>query len=610
MPTDPRVRYQALLQQLSKLVQSNPKLALKKIQEHLRQRPADANFLHLKGLAKADMGLHDAAIEAMRASLKAHRQQPEVHNNLANSYKAIGQTERAEQHYRDAITLNPNYLDAFKNLGLLLQSTGDLSNAITFLQRAVDLSTQKAPMLTALGNVYREQELFQQAVPCYQAALQINPSYVNAIHNLGLCYKLTEELEQARICFERAAAIAPDVAEIDVSLGNVAFELKDYQTAENCFENAIHKESGYVLAHETLSELKWQLGKTDSYLSSYEIALKERPQDMALRHSLLRLLINSQRYDEARDLVDRTMHATQTPELLRASGELYANDGDYVQARQNFEASLKLAPSTEVTQDLVKLMLIKADYDAALPLLDSLLVIQPNNQLNWALTGTAWRLLGDERYQWLIDYNRDVQVSTLPTPPGYRSLTDFLQHLQSVLLNMHSTQAAPMRQTLVEGTQTPGRLLHKSDPVIQLYRSALSEAVKGYISRMPNDTDHPLFSRKSSAFEFSGSWSVKLRSNGYHVNHVHPEGWISSACYIHLPSSMGNQDSTAGCIKFGESPLDLGNREIVERVIHPLPGQLALFPSYAWHGTFDFDCAENDFRLTAPFDVIPIKKQP
>jgi Flp pilus assembly protein TadD len=155
MPTDPRVRYQALLQQLSKLVQSNPKLALKKIQENLRQRPADANFLHLKGLAKADMGLHDAAIEAMRASLKAHHQQPEVHNNLANSYKAIGQTERAEQHYRDAITLNPNYLDAFKNLGLLLQSTGDLSNAITFLQRAVDLSTQKAPMLTALGNVTR-----------------------------------------------------------------------------------------------------------------------------------------------------------------------------------------------------------------------------------------------------------------------------------------------------------------------------------------------------------------------------------------------------------------------------------------------------------------------
>ncbi|HEX7465481.1 MAG TPA: putative 2OG-Fe(II) oxygenase, partial [Usitatibacter sp.] len=35
-------------------------------------------------------------------------------------------------------------------------------------------------------------------------------------------------------------------------------------------------------------------------------------------------------------------------------------------------------------------------------------------------------------------------------------------------------------------------------------------------------------------FAISGAWSVRLRSGGFHTAHVHPEGWISSACYIAL----------------------------------------------------------------------------
>jgi len=123
---------------------------------------------------------------------------------------------------------------------------------------------------------------------------------------------------------------------------------------------------------------------------------------------------------------------------------------------------------------------------------------------------------------------------------------------------------------------------------------------------MPEDDSHPLFSRKAKSFRFSGSWSVKLVSGGFHVNHVHPEGWISSACYIYLPESMKSSDSNEGCIKFGESPLNLGEREGIERIVRPQAGQMALFPSYCWHGTFDVHCGEDDFRLTAPLDVVPV----
>jgi hypothetical protein len=72
-----------------------------------------------------------------------------------------------------------------------------------------------------------------------------------------------------------------------------------------------------------------------------------------------------------------------------------------------------------------------------------------------------------------------------------------------------------------------------------------------------------------------------------------------------MPGNMSSPDGNEGCIKFGESPLALGEREVIERIIRPETGQLVLFPSYTWHGTFDFVGNPDDYRLTAPFDVIP-----
>ena len=174
---------------------------------------------------------------------------------------------------------------------------------------------------------------------------------------------------------------------------------------------------------------------------------------------------------------------------------------------------------------------------------------------------------------------------------------------------MHKLVHEPLKQTLKNGTQTPGRLLYKPHPVIQSLKASLSEVVQEHISSLPNDDTHPLLSRKSDRFVFAGSWSVKLKPEGFHVNHVHPAGWLSSAFYVNVPdfTKVEQKNELAGAIKFGESSLLLGGREKIERIIVPKAGTLALFPSYVWHGTIPFSGHEDDFRLTSPFDVIPVK---
>jgi hypothetical protein len=135
-------------------------------------------------------------------------------------------------------------------------------------------------------------------------------------------------------------------------------------------------------------------------------------------------------------------------------------------------------------------------------------------------------------------------------------------------------------------------------------RQAIVGAVESYVMQLPEaDPRHPLLSqRRDRRVRFSGSWSVRLRGGGRHANHVHPQGWISSALYISLPPRASSEPEDAGWFMLGAPPDDLGLDLPPWRKIEPKAANLALFPSWMWHGTLPF--AEGE-RLTVAFDVRP-----
>ena len=95
---------------------------------------------------------------------------------------------------------------------------------------------------------------------------------------------------------------------------------------------------------------------------------------------------------------------------------------------------------------------------------------------------------------------------------------------------------------------------------------------------------------------------MQLAPNGYHAPHVHPEGWLSSACYIDLPAVV-DAGGREGWIGFGAPPFACAVPTPPEYFEKPEPGKLVLFPSYMWHGTVPFTGDET--RLTIAFDVVP-----
>ena len=157
-------------------------------------------------------------------------------------------------------------------------------------------------------------------------------------------------------------------------------------------------------------------------------------------------------------------------------------------------------------------------------------------------------------------------------------------------------------QSLRQGTETTQDLSRSQDPVIQALFQAFAAPIARYRDHIGQGED-ALRRRNRGASRYNGSWSVRLHRDGYHTSHVHPRGWISSACYIQLPDSMTAGHTGEGILSFGAPGMITTPSLDAEWSVRPEVGQLVLFPSYFWHGTVPFQSEQP--RLTVAFDVVP-----
>jgi len=211
------------------------------------------------------------------------------------------------------------------------------------------------------------------------------------------------------------------------------------------------------------------------------------------------------------------------------------------------------------------------------------------------LLTVIWRMLGDPREAWLADYERLVMPVDLDAAPG------FFDELAERLSEMHVMREHPAEQSLRGGTQTRGNLFDRKDPLVQRLIAQIRAGVQQRLRALPHDPAHPFLSRNTGNIDFTGSWSVRLRSDGFHINHIHQRGWMSSALYVSLPPEVC--DGEAGALAFGIPDAALGLDLPARRVETPKVGRLVVFPSYFWHGTSSFQSTQP--RLTVAFDALP-----
>jgi tetratricopeptide (TPR) repeat protein len=496
--------------------------------------------------------------------------------------------------------------DASLDRALALARQGQFAAALGAVQGITATERPAAEALDLHADLLKAIGDLDQAVVVQLRTIQLYPKRRSAWHNLAATLGDAGRAEEAEVAARRTFTVGPAAPETWLVLGRALQSQARYDDAESAFQSALALRPGYVDAHRDLAQLRWmRTGTVERALASLDQALARVPGDAGLVQVRAAILEFAGDADGAYDTVTAALardRANLHLKLAASSLALTLNrPGD---ALDHVLAVHRAAPAAgpTVLVPLIQALLGCGQAGDASALAGQWLAQAPDDQLAIALQLTAWRALGDGRYDAWVDYGTMVRPLVLETPEGWASLPSFLKDLAAVLEGLHGLKAHPLHQSLRGGSQTSQSLLRSQDPVLRAFFSSVHTAIGAYLAGLGQGSD-PLRRRNSGDGAPQSAWSVRLTSGGSHADHVHPKGWVSSAFYVALPEAALSAGDQAGWIRFGQPPFPLPYRQPAGRVVKPEAGQLVLFPSYLWHGVNPF---QSDIpRLTIAFDILP-----
>jgi uncharacterized protein (TIGR02466 family) len=505
-----------------------------------------------------------------------------------------------------AVALDPENPAFWYNLGIAALSAEMPDRAITALSRCLEIEPANAAAWGALGMAQQLSGEERQSEASLRKAVELDPGQVGAMHNLAVRLRSLDRSEEALAVINDAmkANSLPLVSQM--LRADLLGDVGEYDDAAAAYAALIREDPGATDAHEMLARLLPQIDRASEQFTAYDEALSRAP-SIELYNSAL-----------------RTAWAMKEPEALRTwSADALRQFGDLTDFRLMEALAADLAGETAKAIELLETLVDRGIHQALVPAAYNRLKLgdvrkaeshainatraNPAAQSGWAYLTIIWRLLEDEREHWLADYDRLVMPMELPAPEGFASIDAFMAELANDLHPLHATVRHPTEQSLRQGTQTYGHLFEKRSSSVRQLAGVVEQGIAGALAQLRADPSHPFLSRNTGQTKFQGSWSVRLMTGGFHVSHMHPQGWLSSALYVSLPDefrSLSEGEPAPGVLTFGVPERELGLDLAARRIETPKVGKLVLFPSYFWHGTMPFE--SQDYRLTVAFDAAPV----
>jgi uncharacterized protein (TIGR02466 family) len=487
-----------------------------------------------------------------------------------------------------------------------LANSGDVEGAAVAARTLRDrILSREAWVVVATANANMQR--FEAAQEALGLALQYDPGSRPLRMQRALILERAGRHAESLVEFELLARETEDSPQLLVHLARALHYAGRAGEAASRVDAALRRWPTDVPLLRQSAELAWVAGAGTGCVARIEQAIAEHPAELQLRLVAADMLRAAG--DSARGLPlleEAARRAPGVPVFETSIGVLLGDLGRAREALPYLRSAVARAPeSVQFRRNLLPVLLRAGEYREASGLAGALLRDSPDDQQLLAYLAAALRLSGDPHYAQLQDYSRLVRSFRPATPAGYADMRAFNAALARELGTLHGGRQRPLAQSIRGGSQTE-RNLPGNDPAcypaIAAFFAMLKAPIDEYVGALDPRSEHPTDRRRRAGWRISGSWSVQLQPGGFHTNHVHPQGWISSAYYIELPESQGEKDPRAGCLKFGELAPAIPDG-IAEHHVEPAEGMLVLFPSFFWHGTVPFDHGER--RLTAAFDVMP-----
>ena len=308
--------------------------ALPHLEVASRWTPPLASAYHFLGRCLFELDRPADAAVALRRSLEiAERSKSDtqtlrnIHNQLALTLRALGETDEAGRHFATAEKLSGHLAEKERN---------DL-----------DRYLKDAPAEPAAGG---RQVLDTSAVSVLgddeRRALRghLHTVLARSYFNLGVLQAQAERFPRAAEYFEKAAGVDPGFPRVQYSLGVALFNAKSFDRAAGPLARALDETPTDMNLRRMLA-MAWL--NTEAYEKAADLLENDpgRRGEPSLQYAYGLALARSQRGAQAATVFQQLLEQHgDTAELHVLLGQAHAQQGDFASAIASFERALKLDP--------------------------------------------------------------------------------------------------------------------------------------------------------------------------------------------------------------------------------------------------------------------------
>jgi tetratricopeptide (TPR) repeat protein len=190
-----------------------------------------------------------------------------VHQNRAA--EAVAPLERAARALQEAAVET--------QLGIALRMVGRNDDALLRLTRATKRRPAHAEAFHELGFLLFSLRRSDEAVTVIERGLELAPGAVELSILLGIVHHDRGDRAKTKAAFAKALAIAPDHPEAHYSMGAALVEDAEYARAAEHLQRTLARDGADVQARLKLAVCQLELGRTEDALANFRAVVRQDP---------------------------------------------------------------------------------------------------------------------------------------------------------------------------------------------------------------------------------------------------------------------------------------------------------------------------------------------
>ena len=321
--------------------------ALSLLENVFGRDPEYVDGRRLQSQVLMEKGETKKALQVLQQLDKTYSGVPLIKYQLAAAYLKNNNVNEAKLALEQAVSSNPNYLDAISMLAEINIRTGHSDLAIEPLTRMLRTYPEQRRAAMLLATAYGALDRPDDAAAVLQEQARLAPNDPNPYSALGLTYRQAKRYDEARQQFEKAKQLDPNNVALLTQLVELDLQQKRFDAARQRIRSQFQGGPDSAGAHFLEARVLAAEGKWDGVEDEVRQTLKLAPNLPGAYDLLVQAYIETNKLPQAvKELKELLAKEPKNSSALMTLGLVYERMKDYPNERDVYEKVLSIDPNS------------------------------------------------------------------------------------------------------------------------------------------------------------------------------------------------------------------------------------------------------------------------